>query len=264
MGKLSKFPFHAAGDYSKRRSKNRATQYCISSYAPSLQSLFQAWKSETLATPSSAAKAALVKTNQGKHSRSISNNLDTHFISPETLRSRQSFLATIPRVDILHLSCELVRNSGNYGASGLRLHDSDSMDDIYISNIETTLREAVKASAGRPIIVFLEAASINSLQDYGTFTMGDLLNKPSAPHIMMATGFGQIAGPLWYVDKGICHELQNEFYKILLSNQSDLAGYTGNDRVAYAVHAAVTGMLESHRRLWQEPCRWATFCHYGG
>ena len=54
------------------------------------------------------------------------------------------------------------RHSGNYGPNEPFLHDNDNMDDIHHLNIKITLRGAVNASTGRPIIVFLEAASINS------------------------------------------------------------------------------------------------------
>lgn len=299
VGKLNNFPFHVAGDYMKRKSKNRAMQYCVSSYAATLQSLLHSSEQDM---PAAATRIALVNTPAVTPSVQVAENVEG--ISIQAISDPDLVCKAIPDVDIVHITAEVTKVTDSYGASRFQLRGEDIESMSREGSIQMLgPNEAIGISLVRhlvpaedlnlgvltfddfasaliryydhPIIVFLESACSDEgatgmyVSDRKHFFRKEFATAtPNVPHMLMIVGVPQIVGVRWCINDGVSSDIGCEFYRILCGGGSELErneGYmSGKDLVAYAIHTAVMRALERYRNLWEEPWSWGAFCHYGG
>ncbi|KAI0027376.1 CHAT domain-containing protein [Vararia minispora EC-137] len=254
-GRLALLPLHAAGVYDGVHALN-ASDFIVSSYAPSLTALLRALKAGGIPTttprvicvsqvysPSHPTLPPLpgvlkeAEVLQECFEDSVTCLQDGHGTVSEVLRS-------INDHSWIHLACHGVQDRDNPTNSGFLLHDR-----------RLTLSDLMRQSKHGAEFAFLSACETAT---------GDENIPDEAVHLvagMLAVGYRGVVGTTWAIHDSDAPVVAAAFYTAMISgrrNREVGAAYTG---AAYALDEAI---VQLRRTVGEDSfTRWAPYVHFG-
>lgn len=261
-GEATSLPFHAAGDHSRRSTKNTASQV-ISSYTPTLKALGYARERAKVAAVTNPSEkllellAVAMPETPEMSSLETANEMKIVLDVTRTMASgvgltqpdAATVLSHLQRCEIAHFACHGVSETTSPLASYLALHNNDwaspRVDKLTVGQI-------CEAHLENVWIAYLSACS----------TAENRVQKLNDEAIHLASGF-QVAGfshvvaSLWSADDETCVEVAHGFYERLALGANSRHS---NDDVAIALHDSINAVRTKPRST---PLKWGAFIHIG-
>ncbi|TPX13063.1 uncharacterized protein E0L32_006489 [Thyridium curvatum] len=213
-GHLSKFPVHAAGDYSEHRVPFQTVlDRVMSSYSSSVMAIIHGRqrRRRTVASPATA-QALLVAmeqtsgcskldfaTTEAAMLRGVFKSLNLDCVEPR--RSRQDVLSTLSSCDVFHF-CGHGHSDVNPSRSRLLLEDWQTNPLTVADLLEANLRD------NPPFLAYLSACGTGRIED--EIFVDENIHLISACNL---SGFRHVIGTMWEVDDSICVDMAKLTYE---------------------------------------------------
>ncbi|KAL0631679.1 hypothetical protein Q9L58_009459 [Maublancomyces gigas] len=240
VGVLAMAPFHAAGDHSRRSTRNTFCR-AISSYTLTLKALSYAplplknhagrWKPLTNALKEVEEIADIAM----NHSKTTILNSPT----------ATQVLKELPAFHAIHFACHGVSDSKNPSSSHLLLHRTNGPEKLTVGAIS-------KRNIRNAQLAYLSACST---ADNASADLAD-----ESIHIasgFQLAGFTHVLGTMWESNDAACRQVAVDFYSELFN---DKARHKGHRAVSTAFNRAVKKLRKGALR---QPIIWASFIHTG-
>jgi CHAT domain-containing protein len=252
---LSFLPIHAAGIYSPHQGASCLSDYCVTSYTPTLSALLSSQhhptkvkRDEIRFLLAAAPEPFIFGTLPAAREEAV--NVSS-IVSPEILMSPQGIsahtcirtadevLQLLPGATILHLACHGQQNIQDPLKSGFIMQDKMiQVGDLLRLNLPNAR------------LAFLSACET---------AHGDMERPDESLHLaatMLYTGFKSIIGTMWSMGDVDGPVVAETVYKELFAGEGDMLDF---DAVPYTLDAAVRKL----RAQGLEPSRWAPYIHIG-
>jgi hypothetical protein len=212
-GLLSILPLHAAGCHDLGNTTN-ALDMVVSSYAPTVKSIWHARQKAVGQSPPRAQQALLVALEETPGQRSLPgakrevNSIDKWL--PATIHrhvaqqpTKEKIISALQQYQICHFACHGHADSTNPSNSGLYLLDSDS---------PLTVSAIAQLDLSQAQLAYLSACPaadhrIEALLD-------EYINVAAA---FLLAGFPTVVGTLWPIRDQVSADLARDFYKGILA-----------------------------------------------
>ncbi|TFK33924.1 CHAT domain-containing protein [Crucibulum laeve] len=253
-GPFTFLPLHAAGDYESPDGE-RAFDYVISSYTPSVATLLSKRKNEHISPVKSFKMMTLIQSKSLPQTRIELEKIKTRV--PEQLLttlgdspipvSIDEVLSCLETVSVAHFACHGRQDSLNPLESALILEDSNS---------ELQLSKIMKHPMPNALLAFLCACeTAKGLQDL----------PDEAIHLgstLLFGGFQSVIATMWSIADIDGPKIADEFYKNLFSKdrvEENSEIELDTSETAWALHRAVAELREENVSF----SRWVPYIHLG-
>ncbi|KZT74749.1 hypothetical protein DAEQUDRAFT_734330 [Daedalea quercina L-15889] len=252
-GPLAFLPLHAAGFYGKASKGPRVSDFVVSSYIPSLQSLLKTQQAP-LPVGDHMLTVGLTKTKGQTTLHNVSSELEciqTHALSgghqhPTILQEDHATVAAVldamTKHNWVHFACHAYQNISEPTQTGFYLADG-------LLTIKTLITKAFPNAD----FAFLSACQTAT---------GDIELSEEAMHLaagLLFAGFNSVIASMWSVKDDDAPEIADKIYSTLLHDQRP-----DSSQAAYALHKAVKYL---QGKLGTETdaaiLSWAPFIHVG-
>ena len=245
-------PMHAAGSYSDKRTGHKVSDFVVSSYIPTINSLLEARASKkgkfngllTVSQPDTPGLRILPNTKQEiVRIQAVASEATLRPITALE-HSRATMEAVVKGMEIhswVHLACHAIQDTLNPLDSAFYLYDGK----VELSRItEKTLPHADFA--------FLSACQTAT---------GDENLPEESMHLaagMLVAGYSSVIATMWSIMDEDAPIIAEEVYKYMLSD-----GVPDSGRAAYALHHAIKAFRQQRGDLEKSLLSWVPFIHVG-
>ena len=256
-GPLAFLPLHAAGIYdSTYQTGQCASDFVVSSYTPTVQSLNNKFKNSSTASkstslvlisqPNTPGLPPIPSTKKETHNiKSLMNGfgIDTLLLE-DTKATIEKVKSEIKSHNWVHFACHGIQDVAEPLKSGVHLH-----------NGRLELLEIMRQQIPNPDLAFLSACQTSK----GNFELSEEVVHLTAG--MLAAGYQGVVGTMWNISDMHGPEFAIEFYKYLLMEN----GSEGLDstKAAYALDHAVRKVRESLGDGDAALLTWVPYVHFG-
>jgi CHAT domain-containing protein len=243
-------PIHAAGLYQSAFNAVCLSEFCVVSYAPTINALLD---SNRAPAPSSRSKAKLLLATASapfvmsplpsvdKEAKLIIETVPTgSLVSPIPVNTAEDVLRLLPEATILHLACHGQQNAVHPLESGFIMQDK-----------MIKVADLIRLNLPRARLAFLSACET---------AQGDVGRPDEALHLaatMLYAGFKSVVGTMWSMDDIDGPVVAETLYSALFDGDGD--GDIDFDVVPYALDAAVQKLRARSLGV----SRWASYVHIG-
>jgi CHAT domain-containing protein len=256
-GMFSFLPIHAAGMYGPNDEAHCLSDYCVTSYTPTLGALLSSQHHSTTVSRDHinfllAAAPKPFKLNALPAVQDEADAVST-IVPPRCLMSlghadecthhsvstANDVLRLLPDATILHLACHGQQNVEKPLKSGFIMHDK-----------MIRVEDLVRLNLPNAHLAFLSACET---------AQGDLERPDEALHLaatMLYAGFKSVVGTMWSMGDVDGPIVAQTVYEELFAGDASMLDF---DIVPYALDAAVRTL----RSQGLEPSRWAPYIHLG-
>lgn len=267
-GPLAMAPFHAAGEHSRRSTRNTISRV-ISSYTPTIKALSYARQKdfELLSNPLSRLLIVTMPTtpdtpnqrwkpltNVTLEANEIIDAIRANSTTETTQMNYPSVgqvLEKLPDYNAIHFACHGLSDSNNPSNSHLLLLGDDS---------RSVVAQVGRLTVGMISNMNLKTAQIAYLSACCTAENASTALADESIHIasgFQLAGYGHVLGTLWESNDDACRNVAGEFYRTLYQFKR---GNQGHRAVSTAFHRAVRMLRKS---TLGQPIIWASFIHTG-
>lgn len=261
-GSLSSMPIHAAGDFRAGRATS-ALDMVVSSYAPTLRSLWYARMKAESQLPVRPSRTLLVKMKETYGQSNLPGaeievaGIDS-LLPPDITRTiplkptRESSLSSLEECNICHMACHGQSHASNPSMSRLLLSDSDN---------PLTVRDISHLDLSHAQLAYLSACSAADNR------VGELLdeNIHLAAGFLLA-GFPTVIGTLWQIRDSRSADVAQDFYRGLLVPELAEGNREVTIDVALSARSLNAAVRHLRDRLGDQPdavAVWAPYIHLG-
>lgn len=262
VGLLAMAPFHAAGDHSRRSTRNTISR-AISAYTPTIKALSYARQRDLELPTNSDFRLLLVsmpKTlgqsdliNARKEVEGIMTLADggtqartTHLNHP----SPSQVIQQLPSYHAVHFACHGVSDAENPSNSSLLLQNDNDLEAIG----RLTVGDISSINLKNAQIAYLSACS--TAENASTILTDESIYIASG---FQLAGFSHVLATQWVSNDEVCRQVAGDFYKSLFDGKS-VGGQGGHRKVSESFHNAVKKLRDENRN---QPIKWASFIHTG-
>lgn len=264
VGALAMAPFHAAGDHSRRSTRNTFCR-AISSYTPTIKALSYAREEKLELGPDSRLLLVAMPTTPDSSSTTdtpcrkwkplknalkeveeiadiVKNHSQTTILNSPTATQ---VLKELPAFHAIHLACHGVSDSKNPSSSHLLLYGTNGPEKLTVGTIS-------KRNIRNAQLAYLSACC--TADNASTDLADESIHIASG---FQLAGFSHVLGTMWESNDAACRQVAVDFYSELFNGK---ARHKGHRAVSTAFNRAVKKLRKG---ALGQPILWASFIHTG-